>query len=98
METTLYRVIQEALGNVTRHARATHVQVHLWQEDRLVRCTVQDDGIGFDAPAVLAQRGDRGLGLLGIQERLDVLGGTLEVTSVPGRGTELCITIPIENH
>jgi len=96
IETALYRIVQEALTNVTKHARATRVMVRLRREASRIRCVIQDDGIGFDAPTVLARRGERGLGLIGIQERLFPLGGSLEITSSPGRGTALSITIPLE--
>ncbi|MBI4609184.1 MAG: PAS domain S-box protein [Candidatus Rokubacteria bacterium] len=95
METALYRSVQEALANVARHAQATRVRVHLRREARAIRCSVRDDGVGFDVGTVLARRGDRGLGLVGIRERAGALGGTLEVISAPGRGTELLITIPL---
>ncbi len=96
IETALYRIVQEALTNVTRHARATRVTVRLRREAARIHCMIQDDGIGFDVPTVLARRGERGLGLIGIQERLFPLGGSLEITSASGRGTALSITIPLE--
>jgi len=95
IETAIYRIVQEALVNVTKHAQATSVRIQLQREADLIRCGVRDDGVGFDVPAVVAQRGKPGLGLLGIRERLDALGGKLSITSAPGRGTELLITIPI---
>lgn len=98
VETAIYRIVQEALANVTKHARATHVKIQLQQEADTIRCNVRDDGVGFEVPALLAQRGKPGLGLLGIRERLDALGGTLSITSAPGRGTELRLTIPIDTR
>ncbi|MBI3989573.1 MAG: GAF domain-containing protein [candidate division NC10 bacterium] len=97
IETAFYRIVQEALTNVTKHAKATRVRIQLEREDTRVHCSIQDDGIGFDVPAVLARRGDRGLGLIGIHERINALGGTLHLTSAPGRGTELRVTIPLED-
>lgn len=96
IETALYRVVQEALTNVTKHAQARHVRVQLQREAQMIRCVIRDDGIGFDVPAILARRGKASLGLLGMRERLDTLGGTLWITSAPGQGTELVITIPVE--
>lgn len=96
IETALYRTVQEALTNVTKHAQAKSVSVQVKRENRRLRCTIHDDGIGFDVSAVLARRGERGLGLIGIRERLDALGGRLQITSAPGQGTELAITIPLE--
>lgn len=95
VEATLYRSVQEALTNVAKHARATRVAVHLQQEGREILCSIRDDGIGFDAPTVLARPGGGGLGLVGIRERIEALGGTHRIVSAPGRGTELAITIPL---
>lgn len=108
VETALYRCVQEALTNVSKHAQASRVTVWLQREAKRIRCSVRDDGTGFNAPAGLAtagqkdlfgagaRRGERGLGLIGIRERLNAIGGTLDITSTPGRGTELLITVPLE--
>ena len=88
--------MQEALTNAARHARANRLQVRLVPDGRAVRCTVRDDGKGFDLSEVMARKGERGLGLVGIRERLGALGGTLAITTALGRGTELQITIPVE--
>ncbi len=96
IETAFYRSVQEALNNVTKHAKATCVRIELQREPAAIRCVVRDDGIGFDVPGVQARRGDRGLGLVGIRERLHALGGRLQITSAPGQGTELLMTIPLE--
>ncbi len=95
IETALYRSVQEALNNVTKHAHATRARVELQREPGAIRCVVRDDGVGFDVPDVQARRGDRGLGLLGIRERLHAVGGRLQITSAPGQGTELLMTIPL---
>ena len=94
LETALYRIVQEALTNVARHAQATHASVKVQQDPRMILCSIKDNGVGFDVSAVKDSKGQRGLGLLGIRERLEVLGGTVEVTSRPGQGTEMSITIP----
>ncbi|MBL9138134.1 MAG: PAS domain S-box protein [Verrucomicrobiales bacterium] len=96
IESTLYRVTQEMLANVAKHARATCVSVLLERDDELVRLTVEDDGCGFDAEAIqespeTAQR----LGLLGIRERVALAGGTLLIESAPGAGTTLLVRVPI---
>jgi len=96
IETALYRIVQESLTNVSKHAQATRVRVQIRREPRMIRCSIEDDGIGFDVPAVLGRKGERGLGLVGIRERVEALGGTLEVKSQPGQGTELSIMIPLE--
>jgi PAS domain S-box-containing protein len=95
VETTLYRVVQEALTNAVKHARAHRVTIQFEQMPRTVCCTIRDDGIGFNVPATLTRAGEQGMGLIGIWDRVETLGGTLQVTSASGRGTELMITIPM---
>ncbi|MGH7206637.1 MAG: ATP-binding protein [Nitrospiraceae bacterium] len=97
LETSLYRIVQEAFTNVTRHAKASQVNVTVHQEPQTLRCSIRDNGVGFDVPAVLARTGRRGLGLIGIRERLNSLGGSLSIVSNFGQGTELVITIPHMN-
>jgi signal transduction histidine kinase len=95
IETALYRVVQEALTNVLRHSRARNVHVALTRDgETTLRCVVRDDGVGFD-PAVLPERGKRGLGLVGIRERLNAIGGTLQIRAERGRGAELLVEIPV---
>ena len=96
VETTLYRLAQEALTNASRHAQATRIDVRLAREGRTVRCVVRDNGIGFDVPDVLDRRGDSRLGLVGVRDRLEALGGTLRIDSIPGQGTELHVFVPLE--
>ncbi|HSB68023.1 MAG TPA: GAF domain-containing sensor histidine kinase [Candidatus Methylomirabilis sp.] len=96
VETALYRVVQEALTNAGRHARARKVGIEIRAEGPTVRATVQDDGQGFDVGAALARRGDRGLGLIGMRERVEALGGALNIVSAPGTGTRLSVSIPAE--
>jgi signal transduction histidine kinase len=96
METALYRIVQEALTNVSKHAGATQVTIQLRLEGGRVRCSIRDDGRGFDVTTALSRHGERGLGLLGIQERVAALHGTLAIRSAPGQGTELQVTIPLE--
>ena len=96
VETTLYRNVQEALNNVIRHAKANNVTVVVTREERAVRCLVRDDGVGFDVSAVIAAHGERGLGHVGMRERLDSLHGTLLITSRPDQGSELVMYIPLE--
>lgn len=90
VELVLYRVVQEALTNVARHARATRAAVTLGAHDGLVTATVEDDGCGFDVKGVLASQ-DQGLGLFGMQERASLVGGRLRIDSEPGRGTRVVI-------
>jgi two-component system sensor histidine kinase UhpB len=96
IETAIYRVIQEALANITKHARAKSVEIHLTWVAKHLHCRVHDDGVGFDASSVLSGTALGGLGLIGIRERLNAVGGTLQINSVAGRGTELLAKIPVE--
>ena len=93
----MYRVIQEALTNITKHAHAKNVEIRVSRIMKHLQCLVQDDGVGFDAPTVLACIGAGGLGLIGIRERLNAVGGTMQIDSVAGRGTKLLVKIPVEN-
>jgi signal transduction histidine kinase len=96
-ETALYRIAQEALTNASKHAKATRVWIQVRREDGTLCCSIRDDGEGFDIRAVHAKGKRRGLGLIGIQERLNAVGGTLSINSAPGRGTKLLIRIPLED-
>src|SRR6185436_10007631 len=96
VETALYRVVQEALRNAVRHASAQGVEVRLDHGAGGVRLLVKDDGRGFDVTAALRRRGARGLGLIAMRERLNEVGGALAIKSAAGHGTELSITIPLE--
>ena len=90
-ETALYRIVQEALTNVLKHASAARVTVRLKQGDRVVQLVVQDDGAGFDPQGVR----DGGLGLVGMRERVGLLGGRMVVESSEGAGTLLKAEVPI---
>lgn len=97
VEIALYRVLQEALNNVVKHARASSVTLDLAQESDSVVCKVQDDGIGFNP--VLAQKPGRrtSLGLVSMKERINSIGGTLELISSSGRGSTLIFRVPINS-
>jgi signal transduction histidine kinase len=96
IEVAIYRVAQEALNNVLKHASATRVVVALRRSATSIRCAIRDDGVGFDVAATLASPDRRGLGLIGVRDRLASVGGTLAIRSVPGRGTELLAIVPVE--
>ena len=90
IEITCFRLAQEALTNVVRHAQAKHVWFHLHILDDRLELNVRDDGIGFDAVAARARAlGGASLGLLGMEERVSLVGGRFEVVSAPGNGTEV---------
>jgi signal transduction histidine kinase len=80
---------------MTKHAGATRATITLQRDAGMIRCSIRDDGVGFEVADVLDRRRDPGLGLIGIQDRLEVVGGTLEIISAPGGGTELRATIPL---
>lgn len=94
--TACYRVVQEALTNAARHARARRVRVELAEHAGRLSLVVRDDGIGFDATRARgAPPGDRSLGLLGMHERVELVGGRLEIESAPGQGTEIQASLPL---
>jgi signal transduction histidine kinase len=95
LETALYRIIQEALTNVLRHAHASRVAVALHHRGDAVVAMVEDNGVGFD-PDEAARRGR--LGLLGIRERAKMLGGSLTIESKPGQGTVMLVQAPVETR
>jgi signal transduction histidine kinase len=96
LETALFRITQEALTNVVRHAHASTVHVTLRVHDHAVYLTVLDDGSGFEGPATTWTGPERhGLGLLGMRERVTTLGGEMSVESEPGRGTAITVTVPL---
>ena len=96
VETTLYRVLQEAVTNVARHAGAARVGIILEATVQEVRLIIEDDGRGFCWDGASADGPPSGrLGLLGIRERLSLVGGTLEVETSPGRGTTLFCRVPL---
>ncbi len=96
METALYRIVQESLTNVAKHAQAHKVTIMLREENDAVNATITDDGRGFDVEG-LEKMGDkdRGLGLVGMQERALLLDGTATIESRPGRGTVVNVHIPL---
>jgi signal transduction histidine kinase len=95
--TALYRVAQEALNNVARHAQATLAEVSIQRLDGAVCMTIKDNGEGFQQKrAVRGKKGKR-LGLLGMRERLEMVGGTFAVTSLPGKGTTVLAKVPLIN-
>jgi signal transduction histidine kinase len=93
--TVLYRVAQEALNNVNRHARASRVQVKIQKLEGAVRMTIKDNGTGFPAEHTMRSKRNKRLGLLGMRERLDMVGGKFLVTSSPSKGTCVLAEIPL---
>ena len=89
LEVAMYRIVQEALTNASRHGHARRAVVELLEDDTCVRIRVCDDGGGFDATG-----GTDGFGLIGMRERAQLLGGTITVESAPDRGTTVCAVFP----
>jgi signal transduction histidine kinase len=98
IETALYRIVQEALTNAAKHSHARNVHIRLECSDGHIRCTIYDDGMGFNVASVLARKTSGSLGLLGMQERVNAIGGTLSIQSSPSQGTSLLINLPLEGR
>lgn len=111
IETALYRVVQEAVNNIARHAAARTVEIGLFLNDGHASVSITDDGIGFDLTELSMEaiqdidsqdfqfsEDARGLGLLGMQERIELLGGDLEIDTYPGNGTKIQIRVPIQER
>jgi signal transduction histidine kinase len=93
IEATIYRLVQEALTNAVRHANASRIAVSVIDGDREVQIVVHDDGAGFAAADV-----DAGFGLIGMRERVALVGGAFTVDSAPGQGTRIVAALPIERR
>ena len=94
VELVLYRIVQEALSNVAKHAGASTVEARLTRRGRTLRLVVEDDGCGFDVEATKSSRG-AGLGLFGMEERLALIGGSVRVESARGKGTRISVEAPL---
>lgn len=92
VETGVYRIAQETLTNIATHAQAKRVTLRLETTPHAVRLTIEDDGLGFDAATIPPGR----YGIVGMNERAKLLGGCLELSSCPGEGTRIAVTIPLE--
>jgi signal transduction histidine kinase len=95
--TVLYRVVQEALTNVGRHARASQVDVSVRKLPRAVGLTIRDNGRSFQVERVLRAKRNKRLGLLGMRERVEMVGGSLRIESAPGQGTTIHAEVPFTN-
>jgi signal transduction histidine kinase len=91
-KTSIYRIVQEALHNCEQHSGARNVEVAVRQEQDVLRLVIRDDGRGFDP------RRHRGMGLLGIEERVHHLGGSFTVDSTPGSGTSIEVVLPLRRQ
>ncbi len=96
LETALFRIFQEAIGNVVRHAHANHVTLRIATKDELLTASIVDDGVGFEPEAFRSDGVEkRGLGILGMRERATLVGGQIAIDSLPGEGTQVKVTIPL---
>ena len=98
LESTIYRVVQEALTNVSRHAQATQATIRIVERNGLIHASVTDDGQGLPEADRLGPRGDGlegGFGMSGMRERAELVGGELELVPAPGKGTVMRLTVPL---
>ena len=98
VETAVYRIAQEALQNVMKHASAAHVQLRLSAVAGAVLLKISDDGVGFDPASTAGRAGPVGYGLPGMQQRAELLGGQLTADSAPGRGTVMRLRVPVSSE
>ncbi len=95
LETALFRICQEAMSNVARHAQATAALVQVGLDGGTIVIDIEDDGKGFDPETAARREGRRPWGLMGIRERAEILGGTATIDSAPGQGTHVEVRIPV---
>ena len=93
---SLFRIAQEAIQNISKHARATEVEVTFNIDGRSMELCIKDNGVGFDLKEMKARK-DKGIGLMLLQERSLTLGGSLTIGSAPGKGTELSVELPMRH-
>jgi signal transduction histidine kinase len=111
IETALFRVMQEAINNIARHAAARNVEINLELEENTAIVSIKDDGIGFDLTELSVtaikdmeikdaplSNNARGLGIIGMQERIELLGGELDINTAPGSGTHVHIRVPLQER
>ena len=95
MEVAIYRIIQEALTNIRKHARASHVLIQAQFQPEQILITVQDNGVGFEVPEEMAELASRGsFGLMGLRERAQLFDGQVSINSKPGEGTRVQVILP----
>lgn len=95
-EITLYRIVQEAIVNIVKHAEAKAAKVELVYSGRNLTLSIEDNGKGFDVQEYKKKFDVKQMGLRGIKERVDILNGTFSIDSAPGEGTKLLISLPLE--
>ena len=99
VETTIFRVLQEAVNNIVRHAHAKRVDINLSFKKECITVSIKDDGKGFDVEEAMRSKDrPRGLGLLGMKERVELVNGVLDIRSSPGNGTEIDIEVALKKE
>ncbi len=99
VEVALFRIIQEMVTNIRKHARAKNAVVKIELLRKKINIYVKDDGVGFDPDTVMAGRdGEGGYGLIGMRERIQLLKGEMNITSAPGEGTAISISVPLDDN
>lgn len=94
LEVALFRVIQESLANIKKHAKAKQVVIKIEFVTDKVNVVIRDNGCGFDIEQVLAEKNQKGFGLLGMRERIQLIKGKITIKSTTGQGTEICLSVP----
>lgn len=98
-QSVVFSIVEEALGNARKYAKASKIQVRFWQEDNLFVALIQDNGVGFDVQAVNHDYSSRGsLGMVNMRERADRIDGSLRLDSTPGHGTSVTLVVPLDKH
>ncbi len=98
-QTVVFSIVEEALGNARKYAKANLIEIRFWQEDNLFVAQVRDDGVGFDTADVNRDYSSRGsLGMVNMRERAERIDGSLRVESEPGRGTSVMLVVPLSKH
>ena len=97
IEVSVYRIIQEALTNIAKYAKASQVSVVLRQRDSSLVAIIEDNGKGFDIDGIMSSKGNKRLGLFGMYERASLIGGNLTIESQPGNGTSVFLEVPLKN-
>jgi signal transduction histidine kinase/PAS domain-containing protein len=98
-ETAVFRVVQETITNIARHSAARNVRILFETVDSMIKIMVEDDGIGFNMEHIAVSSDDmRGMGLMGMTERVELMGGQFQISSAPGQGTQVLMHVPIEGN
>lgn len=95
IEISVYRIIQEAMNNVAKHAQAEHIHIDVTQKEQTLILHIKDDGCGFALAILKHQQQSNSLGIIGMKERVSLLNGTFSIASQPGQGTEITVFLPL---